>query len=150
MKRLSVLFIALLFVAVIGCDGDDGGTTPAPPPAPGPGPGGGDGNGDGGGGVVIGGGGGSAPDGVATMFATVDIPGAGTVIATVTWSGAPAQLVAFFKKPADATNYGWVNSGSPMVSTTTAAGAEAGWMLYVANTTGTDAVVSVSIVFIAD
>jgi len=115
MKWIGLVFLSVLFVATFGCDGaDDDGTTSGT--------------------TTLAQATKTAAGGVATTLATVSVAEEGTLVATVTWSGDPATLTAYFKHTG-ATNYGWVDSASPLTSTVsvTAADVAAGssWTFYV-------------------
>jgi len=114
MKWISLVFLSVLFVATFGCDSDDDSSATT-------------------GTTTLAQGTKTAAGGSATVLATVSVAQEGTLVATVTWSGAPATLTAYFKH-SGATNYGWVDSASPLTSTVniTAAEVAAGssWTLY--------------------
>jgi hypothetical protein len=107
MKRFGFLLFGLLFVILTGCDGDgDGEAAPPEPPPPTPAT------------VTVAEGTVTVPTSTGTTLATFSIAEPGVLVATVTWSGAPGNIVAAFLHEGS-TVHGLGNSGSPFISTAT-------------------------------
>ena len=109
MTRFGVLFSALLFIIVMGCDGDgdgDGETPPAETPEPTSAT------------ITVAQGTETVSSGTSTPLATCSIAEPGMLVATVTWSGVPPNIMALFHHEG-ATVHGLGTSGSPLTSTAT-------------------------------
>lgn len=89
-----------------------------------------------------------ATAGTATNVKEITIPSAGTLVAIIEWSAPPNNLVSFFKRSGEPTNYGWVESTSPLTLSTAIAADKAGaFTLYVSNSSASDVTISWLITF---
>ena len=86
--------------------------------------------------------------GPAVNGGTVSVPGAGKIIATVSWPEG-GNLTVYFKK-SDPTNYGWVQGGSPLTSVVDGVAAGEQYTFYLANTAGPDVNATYTITFDPD
>ena len=130
---LSILVIGLACgLTLTGCDGDSDSSTPESTATP----------------TITESGTAIAAAGVATNVKEVTIPSAGTLIAIIEWSAPPNNLVSFFKRSGEPTNYGWVESTSPLtISTSIAADKTGDFTLYVSNSSASDVAISWIITF---
>jgi hypothetical protein len=137
MKRIALVFFLTSVVLLMGCWPGPGPSGPSGGPAT-PTP------------TILAQGTKAANAGVATQLVTVTVNQKGTLKATITWSGAPATMVAYFKHGGPQ-NHGWVQSASPLDSTVQITSAPSGgWNLYVANSSGPNRTVSYVVTFLPD
>ena len=141
-KKLSVVFLAFLFVAVIGCDEDGGGNEAVTLP----------GDGDGGGGetaTVLASGSKTVSGGTPIVLFTVDTPG--TLEGRITWTAPPTDLDLGFVHEGILVKLVTGDSSLKVTLTVTAANVAAGtnWELYGGNS-GPDVVADYEVKFTAD
>ncbi len=144
MKRFGVLFFALLFITVIGCNGDDEveavpEATPPPEPTPTT--------------VTVAQGTKTVPSGVSTTMASFSIAESGILMATITWSGVPPSVMALFLHEGT-TVHGLGTGGSPFNSTATVTDAIVvaghGWEFIISHGAGADVDCTYVITFTPD
>lgn len=148
MKRLSVVFLALLFVAVIGCDGDgdgDGGDVGDAPP----GEGGEGGGGDSGTTTVLASGSETVAGGTPIVLFTVSAPG--KLEGRITWTAPPTDLDLGLVHEGILVKLATGDSSLKVTLMVTAADVAAGinWELYSGNS-GPDVVVDYEVKFTVD
>ncbi len=152
MKQFIVLIMALLFTAIIGCDGD-GDSSEVPPPAPGYVPGTGTEEEDDGDGAVrfwmplldVGG---NVPPGT-HFIGGANPPEAGTLRCVYTWSAPPINLTCWLKQYAGGSGESvHIYGPSPLTVTTHVDGGS--WSPYVHNAFSIPVYVSVSVDFLPD
>jgi hypothetical protein len=143
MRGFGVLFFVLL-IALLGCDGDgdgNGEAAPAEPPEPTSTT------------VTVAEGTETVSSGASVTLASFSIAEAGTLMATVTWSGDPPNLAAYFLHEGT-TVHGLGTSGSPFTSTATVTDAIVvsghNWEFFLANPASSDVDFTYAITFTPD
>ena len=147
-KRLSVVFLAFLVVALIGCSHDDDGNGDGVGDAP-PGEGGEGGGGDSGTTTVLASGSETVAGGTPIVLFTVSAPG--KLEATIMWTAPPAELDLGFVHEGILVKLATGGSSLKVTLMVTAADVAAGinWHLYGGNS-GPDVVVNYEVKFTVD